>query len=159
MFSHESMTVSIGNISIQTCYHEDNLLMTIFSLTMKVFLQNICLIRYLFMYIGTYICMYWCVYLCICVCMCVCVCVCMCAYVCVCMCVCVRACVWLLTCMCACKLAIVTITACIVNRPTPTVQSSSECDCSVKSLTLEWWVVDCKMLIKMFVHQCHYSSQ
>ena len=55
---------------------------------------------------------------------------------------CVGICTWVCVCthmrVCACVLAIVMITPCIVNRPTPTVQSSSECDCSVKSLTLEW---------------------
>ena len=62
--------------------------------------------------------------------------VCVRGYVCVlmCVCVCLHACVH----VCVCVLAIVMITAGIVNRPTPTVQSSSECDCSVKSLTLEW---------------------
>ena len=45
-----------------------------------------------------------------------------------------------LACVGTCVLAIVMITVCIVNRPTLTVQSSSEYDCNVnvKSLTLEW---------------------
>ena len=90
-----------------------------------------------------------CVFVCIWACVHVCVCACgnewyvcgrirVCGYLHVGMCVHSHVYVCVLACMCACVLAIVMITACIVNRPTPTVQSSSEGDCSVKSLTLEW---------------------
>ena len=101
---------------------------------------------------GMCVCPHVCVRMYVCRRMSACVCACwhLCALTCVCVC--------LHVCVCVCVLAIVMITACIVNKPTPTVQSSSECDCSVKSLILEWWVVDCKMLFKMFVHLCHYSS-
>ena len=71
MFSHESMTVLIGNISIQACYHKGYPLMTIFFSIRKSFPLEKDLPYMVFMYIHRYIHIH--VLVCVFVCMCVCV--------------------------------------------------------------------------------------